>query len=180
MIFLGQQYQLITGNRLLERKGKMMNTTLKNIFVGVLGLGIGLSLGGILRVQAAPQNMKIPQVLRAQRFELVGADGKIQAELGTSPSGVPRLSMNGNQSGATGGPFIELEDNDKRKIIIGGGGNYWLQFTNTDGTQFFNLRESTWGDRKPILSLRDRNGEFTEIKSSGYLTFPPEVSSKPR
>ncbi len=148
-------------------------STGKQITTGIFGLGIGIMLGGIVWVHAAPQSSKIPAVLRAQRFELLGADGKLQAELGTSSiSGRAQLIMHGNGTRSASGPNIELEDNEGRKIIIGGGGNDWLSCLDRDGLRLFSINESTWANGKMRLTIIDRDRKSQNISSEGSFVEP--------
>jgi|GEM_PF-6239678 len=147
-------------------------STWRHVSGVVLGLGVGLPLGAVLLAQAGPQTTKAPEVLRAQRFELIGKDGKVEAELSFSASGRARLLMRGNGSRSTDSPGIELEDNEGRKIFVGGGGNNWLQVIDREGLTLFAVGENSWGNGKPELLLRDRERNAIILKAS-----VPEVLS---
>lgn len=51
----------------------------------ILGTMMGLFLGAVLWAKAAPQKQEVPEVLRAQRFEVVDKQGRTQAAFGLVP-----------------------------------------------------------------------------------------------
>ena len=54
-----------------------MDSSIPKYVLGVvLGLAAGLFLGAVLWAKAAPRQAEVPQVLRAQRFEVVDKAGK--------------------------------------------------------------------------------------------------------
>lgn len=82
-----------------------------------LGIGIGLFGGAMLWAKASPQAPKYPDVIRAQRFEVVDADGKVIAILGqdSDKGTILKLASKNTQ----GGTIIFSDPDGGQHLMMG-------------------------------------------------------------
>ncbi len=94
----------------------------------VQGAACGLVLGLVLLIGGRVWQPAVPDVVKARRFEVVDAAGKIRASLGVLPSGAPGLGLSDAAGdlrvtlavNADGGPNLALFDAaGKLRVALG-------------------------------------------------------------
>jgi hypothetical protein len=129
------------------------------------GLVCGIGLCVVLWARPAPAQQGVPAVLRAQRFELVNAAGRVQASLSlhSDPELGKRLGLKGEFTFFTIERVTKAGDAAPAYMMLGAGeeGSLSLMMLNAKEQSYAGLGVPAKGAPKLILGSRGKEREFT-------------------
>jgi hypothetical protein len=130
------------------------------------GLVGGLCLGAVLHTNAAPKQQAVPEVIRAQSFELVNRNGKKRASLSLDSWGDPSLALDN----VTGRMHIKLELHEPQLDGWGarlpGGASF--DFMDEETQQYINVSlDSDYGESISLNDLRTNAIVRVELDEAG-------------